>query len=223
MDHIDFNIIHCTVPVTRHFPLEVLPSFTFFNIGHWVECSNYLKISPWTHWANLLKSTCTIISLFFSFLIQVRFTECLLWARHCAKCFECCFKCIELVVVFSLVKTKKVKFREVTDLVEVTQLVSIETMTQMPQKACLIAQTCSQLTKVSTSIPCSECCKLNSCLTSPMIYVLTGKIRVIIFLFQGWYWNLRNVKHMQSVIILICSLVCNFFGELDSSKSICPA
>ena len=196
MDHFDFNIIHCTVPVTRHFPLEFFPSFTFFNIGHWVECSSYLKKSPWTHWANLLKSTCIIISLFFSFLIQVRFTEGLLWARHCAKCFECCFECTELVVVFSLVKTKKLKFREISDLFKVTQLVSIETMTQtmtqMPQKACLTAQTCSQLTKVSTSIPCSECYKLNSFLTSPMIYVLTGKIRVIIFLFQAWVLKLKK-------------------------------
>lgn len=191
MDHIDFNIIYCTMPVTHHFPLEFLPSFTFLNIGHWVECSSYLKISPWTHWANLLKSTCIIISLFFSVLIQVRLTECLIWARHCAKCFECCFECIELVVVFSLVKTKKLKFREVSDLFKVTQLVSIETMTQTPQKACLTAQTCSQLTKVS-SVPCSECYKLNSCLTSPVIYVLIGKIRVIIFLFQGWVWKLKK-------------------------------
>ena len=103
---------------------------------------------------------------------------------------------IELVVIFSLVKMKKLKFREVNDLFKVTQLVSIETMTQTmtqtPQKACLTGQTCSQLTKVSASIPCSECYRLNSCLTSLMIYVFIGKIRVIIFLFHSWVLKLKK-------------------------------
>lgn len=141
------------MPVTHHFPLEFSPSFTFLGIGHWVECSCTLKLLPWIHWVNLLKSICIII--LFCFSIQPRFIECLLWARHCAKCFKwrVSFNAlnIELLVVFLLNKEEETKVQKVSDLFRVTQLVSIETMTQT--LACLSVQTCSQLTKSPCLFP----------------------------------------------------------------------